>query len=80
MTAGVAVVFIPGPSAFPFPSKYYIAITSITLPSYYCHFDVIKTTFFCNWDSLHGRLNSHYNACSNKKKKNKNFKGYRKPV
>ena len=29
---------------------------------------------FLNWDSLHARLNSHYKAWSNKKKKYKNIK------
>ena len=35
VTAGVAVVFMSGPSAFPLPSKYYIMIFGITLSSYY---------------------------------------------
>ena len=34
--------------------------------------------FFKNWDSLHARLNSHYKACSYKKKKHKKIKAYRK--
>ena len=39
----------------------------------------LKTTFF--WlDSLHGRLNSHYEAWSSKKKKHKKIKAYRKSV
>ena len=36
--------------------------------------------FFLNWDSLDARLNSHYKACSYKKKKNKKIKAYRKSV
>ena len=44
---------------------------------------VLKTDFFFffNWDSLHARLNSHYEAWSYKKKKKKSTKkitGYRK--
>ena len=35
--------------------------------------------FFCNWDSHHARLNSHYKASqSYKKKKHKKIKAYRK--
>ena len=44
---------------------------------------VLKTDFFFfNWDSLHARLNSHYEAWSYKKKKKstKKITGYRKPV
>ena len=33
---------------------------------------------FFNWDSLHVRLNSHYEAWSYKKKKHKKIKAYRK--
>ena len=33
---------------------------------------------FFNWDSLHARLNSHYEAWSYKKKKHKKIKAYRK--
>ena len=32
--------------------------------------------FFLNWDSLHAGLNSHYKACSYKKKKQKKIKAY----
>ena len=35
---------------------------------------------FFNWDSLHARLNSHYEASSYKKKKRKKVKTYRKSV
>ena len=35
VTAGVAAVFMSGPSAFPLPSKYYIMIFGINLSSYY---------------------------------------------
>ena len=33
---------------------------------------------FFNWDSLHARLNSHYEAWSYKKKKDKKIKAYKK--
>ena len=36
--------------------------------------------FFFNWDSLHARLNSHYEAWSYKKKSTKKITGYRKSV
>ena len=36
--------------------------------------------FFFNWNSLHARLNSHYEAWSYKKKKTKKITGYRKSV
>ena len=40
--------------------------------------------FFClsffNWDSPHGRLNSHYEAWSYKTKSTKKITGYRKSV
>ena len=36
--------------------------------------------FFFNWDSLYGRLNSHYEECSCKKNKYKKITAYRKPV
>ena len=36
--------------------------------------------FIVNWDSLHVRLNSHYEARSYKKKKHKKVKAYRKSV
>ena len=36
--------------------------------------------FFLNWDSLHARLKSHYEAWSYKKKKHKKVKAYRKSV
>ena len=36
--------------------------------------------FFFNWDSLHARLNSHYEAWSYKKKKYKKIKTYRESV
>ena len=37
-------------------------------------------SFFFNWDSLHARLNSHYEAWSYKKKKRKKITAYRKSV
>ena len=36
--------------------------------------------FFFNWDSLHARLNHHYEAQSYKKKKHNKIKAYRKSV
>ena len=36
--------------------------------------------FFFNWDSLHAKLNSHYEAWSYKKKKHKKVTAYRKSV
>ena len=35
---------------------------------------------FYNWDSLHARLNSHYEAQSNKKMEHKKIKTYKKAV
>ena len=40
----------------------------------------IKVFFSKNWDSLHARLNSHHEAWSYKKKKNKKIKAYKKSV
>ena len=39
-----------------------------------------KTGFFYNCDSLHARLNGHYEAWSYKKKKHKKITAYRKSV
>ena len=45
------------------------------------HFADDTNLFFFNWDSLHARLNSHYEAWSYKKKKStKKITGYRKSV
>ena len=41
---------------------------------------VVKNNFFLNWDSLHARLNSHFQAWSYKKKKHIKIKAYRKSV
>ena len=38
------------------------------------------TNHFFNWDSLHARLNSHYETCSYKKENQKRVKGYSKSV
>ena len=38
------------------------------------------TEVFFNWDSLHAKLDSHYEAWSYKKKKRKKIKAYRKSV
>ena len=35
---------------------------------------------YFNWDSLHARLNSHYEAWSHKKKKHKKIRAHRKSV
>ena len=40
----------------------------------------IDNDFFKNWDSLHARLNSHYEVSSYKKKKHKNIKACRKSI
>ena len=44
----------------------------------------LKEMFFLkkkkNWDSLHARLNSHYEAWSYKKRSTKKITGYRKSV
>ena len=39
-----------------------------------------KSPFFLNWDSLHARLNSHYEAWSYKQRNTKKITGYRKSV
>ena len=39
---------------------------------YFCN------VFFFNWDSLHARLNTHYEACSYKNGSTKKITGYRK--
>ena len=40
----------------------------------------MKSNFLKNCDSLHARLNTHYEAQSYKKKKHKKIKAYRKSV
>ena len=42
------------------------------------HFNLSKSTFFFNWDSLHARPKSHCKAWSYKKKKYKKIKTYKK--
>ena len=42
--------------------------------------DKNEKLFFCNWDLLHARLNSHYEAWSYKKKKYRKIKTYRKYI
>ena len=44
------------------------------------HCEIFKNNYFLNWNSLHARLNSHYEAWSYKKKKQKMIKAYRKSV
>ena len=44
-----------------------------------CLLDLVSKIFF-NWDSLHGRLNSHYEAWSYNKKTLKKIKAYGKSV
>ena len=41
---------------------------------------LINCCCFSNWDSLHARLNSHYEARSYNKKKYKEIKTYKKSV
>ena len=41
---------------------------------------IIKIISFFNWDSLHARLNSHYKAWNNKRKKHKKIIAYRKSL
>ena len=41
---------------------------------------LLQLNFFSNWDSLHARLNSHYEAWSYKKKKHKKITAKRKSV
>ena len=43
-------------------------------------FEDHNVSFFKNWDSLHARLNSHYETWGYKKKKHKKIKAYRKFV
>ena len=41
---------------------------------------IIITMIFFNWDSLHARLRSHYEAWHYKKRSTKRITGYRKSV
>ena len=43
-------------------------------------FILAEPLFLFNWDSLHARLNSHYEAWSYKKRSTKKITGYRKSV
>ena len=43
-----------------------------------CDVNFFVCLFFKNWDSVHARLNSHYEARNYKKKKYKKIKAYRK--
>ena len=45
-----------------------------------CHIFFCVCFFFFDWDSLHARLNSHYEAQGYKKKKHKKIKAYTKSV
>ena len=47
---------------------------------FYIVFQVLRRYFFLNWDSLHARLNSHYEAWSYKKKKHKKIRTHTKSV
>ena len=52
-------------------------------PSHKDHRKISNTDWFFlnfNWDSLHARLNSHYEGWSYKKKKHKKIKAFRKSV
>ena len=56
-------------------------ITSITeIMTYKFTMYLLGIYLFFNWDSLHARLNSHYEASSYKKNKYKKIKAYRKSV
>ena len=44
--------------------------------SYWAIPEKLQTEFFFNWDSLHARLNSHYEAWRYKKEKHKKIKPY----
>ena len=58
-------------------SKILEELTSTLYPqSWY----IVFVFYFFNWDSLHARQNSHYDAWSYKKKKHENIKAYRKSV
>ena len=46
----------------------------------YIECGIEETITFFNWDSLHARLNSHYEAWSYKKKKYEKIKAHRKSV
>ena len=57
--------------------------TGIFLVSLLLTLNIFHTLLFCccccfNWDSLHARLNSHYEACNYKKRSIKKITGYRK--
>ena len=43
-------------------------------------FRILIYTLFFNWDLLHARLNSHYEALKYKKKKHKKIKAYKKDI
>ena len=55
---------------------YYLYISVMVLSLYIS----LYNTLFFNGDSLHARLNSHYEAWSYKKNKYKKIKAYRKSV
>ena len=48
--------------------------------SFKISFGLLRYLFFLNWDSLHARLNSHYEAWCYKKKNHKKITAYRKSV
>ena len=57
--------------------------TEIELNIFFCFYMIWRWCFvvsFFNWDSLHSKLNSHYEACSYNKKDHKKIKVYRKSV
>ena len=53
---------------------------SVCDPRLYLKLSLFCNIFFFNCDSLHARLNSHYEAWSYKKKKHRKVKAYRKSV
>ena len=49
----------------------------MSFESTFWHLDWI---FFFNWDSLHAKVNTHYEAWNYKKKKHKKIKAYMKSL
>ena len=47
---------------------------------YYCFYYCCCYYYFLNWDLIHARLSSHYEAWSYEKKKHKKLTAYRKYV
>ena len=65
------------------PSKFLKVRSDCNIESICVATNLTKSGFLCfflNWDSLHARLNSHYEAWSYKKRSTKKITGYRKSV